>query len=124
MLKWMGKFFQYLDRFYVKMEKALPLYEKGMEVFKMQVFESVKKALRRAILIEINKSREGELINELMIKGVVEIFIEIGKKSKKPVVYEEDFEVLFNNLFQYIINRLIILKTPKDIFKKKLHNGW
>lgn len=92
MLKWLGKFFQYLDRFYVKMEKVLPLYDKGLEAFKINVFEPIKKALRRGILIEINKSREGELVDENMLKAVIEIFIEIGRKKKKPVVYDEDFE--------------------------------
>ena len=99
MLKWLNKFFQYLDRFYVKMENVMTLREKGLDLFKSIVFSGVKKRVTHAIIEEINKNREEELIDESLLKNAIEIYIDTDKSKKKPVMYEEDFEVciLFNS---------------------------
>ncbi len=95
MLKWLTKFFQYLDRFYVKMENVMPLRQKGLDLFRMLVFGPVKRRVTGAVLEEINRSRDEELIDESLLKGIIEIFIETDMNKSKLQLYEDDFEVRF-----------------------------
>ena len=95
MLKWLTKFFQYLDRFYVKMENnTLPLREKGLDLFRTVVFDPIRKKLTRAIIDEVNKNREEELVDESLLKSAIEIYIETDRNKKKLVQYEECYEVM------------------------------
>lgn len=38
MVRWMQRFFQYLDRFYVEINSLTPLTEQGFKIFKQHVF--------------------------------------------------------------------------------------
>ena len=59
MVKWMQKFFQYLDRFYVEMESITKLHDQGFKIFKEIVFKPQCEATTTAIISEIQKQREG-----------------------------------------------------------------
>jgi cullin 1 len=60
MVKWMQKFFQYLDRFYVEMESITKLHDQGFKIFKEIVFKPQCNSTTEAIINEIQKQREGQ----------------------------------------------------------------
>ncbi len=99
MHSWLEKFFHYLDRFYVQMEKVPTLHDKAIEIFKATIYEPMKKAVTQALIFTINKSREGELIDETLVKCIIGIYKDMGTKKKKPLEYEADFEVRASPLF-------------------------
>jgi len=88
MIKWLSKFFHYLDRFYVNITGNLTTTEKGMEAFKVIVYNPIKKRIFKEVLEEINKSREREVIDEGLFKSIIEIHMDLsGRKT-----IDEDFE--------------------------------
>ncbi len=139
MLRWLNKFFQYLDRFYVKSQDVPTLTEKGLELFKAIAFNPVKKRVTKAVLDEINKSREGEFIDDGLLKGAIEIFIETGKGKKKAMLYDEDFEAAyledvtnyfrkkaaewlgFSTLGDYVRKAYECIKAEEDRISKYMH---
>ncbi|KAL8441834.1 hypothetical protein Emag_006860 [Eimeria magna] len=59
LVKWLQKFFAYLDRYYVKMYMEAPLVKRGIAIFKDHVFERVKQPVSAAIEDAIRRQREG-----------------------------------------------------------------
>jgi cullin 1 len=81
MVKWMQKFFQYLDRFYVEINSLTPLTDQGYKIFKSVVFGPILNNIIGAILDCINREREGELIDDGLLKKVVEIFLFLSQDN-------------------------------------------
>ncbi|CAE7286614.1 CUL1 [Symbiodinium pilosum] len=92
-VKWMDRFFTYLDRYYVKLQSVEPLHNRGYSIFNQQVFSSVIKDTRSALLKVINQERQGEHIDQDLVKGVIEIFIDLGLNSSN--LYNTEFEEAF-----------------------------
>jgi len=92
-VKWMERFFTYLDRYYVKLQSVEPLHNRGFTIFLQLVFEEVKKDTRTAILRVINQERQGESIDQDLVKGVIEMFIDLGLGSLSA--YNTEFEESF-----------------------------
>jgi len=89
-VKWMDRFFTYLDRYYVKLQSVEPLHNRGYSIFHQLVFEETKKDTRTALLRVINLERQGEHIDQDLVKGVIEMFIDLGLGN--PNVYNNEFE--------------------------------
>ncbi|VVA29651.1 PREDICTED: cullin-1 [Prunus dulcis] len=90
MVRWLLRFFHYLDRFYIA-ERSVPgLNEVGFNCFRDLVYREVNANVRVAIIGLINKEREGEQIDRALLKNVIDVFVEIGKGQMEA--YEEDFE--------------------------------
>ena len=53
MVKWMQRFFQYLDRFYVEMTQIASLTEQGFAQFKAEIFGRMLNTITDAVLQEI-----------------------------------------------------------------------
>ncbi len=68
MNRWYRKFFQYLDRYYVKYHSLPSLEDAGKSHFKKIVFENVKKEATNAIISLINSEREGDIVNKTLIR--------------------------------------------------------
>ncbi|CAJ1339357.1 unnamed protein product, partial [Effrenium voratum] len=68
-VKWMDRFFTYLDRYYVKLQSVEPLHNRGYSIFNTQVFQIVIKDTRAALLKVINQERQGEHIDQDLVKG-------------------------------------------------------
>lgn len=68
MVKWMQRFFQYLDRFYVQINSVAPLYDQGLKLFKGVVFSPLIQTITNAILDDIRREREGELVDVDLLK--------------------------------------------------------
>jgi len=90
-VKWMERFFQYLDRFYVRLHSLPALRPKGISIFHDTVFEVVKKDTRAALLSVLNQEREGHSIDRELVKQVVAMFIDLGLDNI-TAVYEKEFE--------------------------------
>ena len=90
------------DRYYVKLQSVEPLHNRGYSIFNQQavkvrwdlgswqVFQVVIKDTRAALLKIINQERQGEHIEQDLVKGVIEIFIDLGINS--PHLYNTEFE--------------------------------
>eukprot|EP00930_Biecheleria_cincta_P033017 TRINITY_DN2286_c0_g1_i1.p1 TRINITY_DN2286_c0_g1~~TRINITY_DN2286_c0_g1_i1.p1 ORF type:complete len:754 (+),score=186.45 TRINITY_DN2286_c0_g1_i1:48-2309(+) len=92
-VKWMDRFFTYLDRYYVKLQSVEPLHNRGYTIFNTQVFQVCIKDCRTALLLVINQERQGEHIDQDLVKGVSEIFIDLGLGNTN--LYNTEFEEAF-----------------------------
>ena len=50
---WMQKVFCYLDRYYVRNRQENPLFQYGLEIFKMEIYEKIKGDLVNAAIEQI-----------------------------------------------------------------------
>lgn len=90
MNKWMSRFFMYLDRYYVKHHSLPTLDEAGLQSFDRVVFQKVKGRVKWAMIELIEKERNGEIIDQTLMRNCVEIFEVMGMKSLD--VYQTHFE--------------------------------
>mmetsp|Transcript_298 Transcript_298/g.327 ORF Transcript_298/g.327 Transcript_298/m.327 type:complete len:80 (+) Transcript_298:325-564(+) len=74
-VKWMQKFFQYLDRFYVEINSVTPLTDQGNKLFKNVVFNQMNQQIVTAVLDMVNREREGDLVDDALLKDIIEIFL-------------------------------------------------
>jgi len=86
----MDRFFTYLDRYYVKLQSVEPLHSRGYSIFHQLVFEVVKKDTRNALLHVIDQERQGEHIDQDLVKGIIDMFIDLGVGNLN--VYTSEFE--------------------------------
>jgi cullin 1 len=90
MVRWLSRFFNYLDRYYVTRHSLNKLNVVGIVSFRDGVFVELKKAVKDAVLSLVNKEREGESVDRALLKQVLDIFVELGMGGLEA--YESDFE--------------------------------
>ncbi|CAM8918313.1 unnamed protein product [Rhodiola kirilowii] len=90
MVRWLSRFFYYLDRYFIARRSLPPLHDVGLICFKELVYEVVKDKVRDAVISLIDQEREGEQIDRALLKNILDIFVEIGMGSMDQ--YENDFE--------------------------------
>lgn len=90
MVRWLSRFFNYLDRYYVLRHSLHPLKDVGLLCFRDLVYEEIKRRANDAVLRLTEKEREGELIDRTLVKNILGIFIEVGMGGME--CYERDFE--------------------------------
>ncbi|GJZ80517.1 cullin-1-like protein [Tanacetum coccineum] len=90
MVRWLSRFFHYLDRYFIDRRSLPPLREVGLTCFRDSVYEETKGKAKDAVIVLINKEREGEQIDRALLKNVLGIFVEIGMESMD--FYINDFE--------------------------------
>ncbi|KIY98613.1 Cullin-1 [Monoraphidium neglectum] len=76
MVRWLSRFFNYLDRYYVLRHSLHPLKDVGLLCFRDHVYVEVKRRAKDAVLKLIEREREGELIDRALVKNILDIFIE------------------------------------------------
>ncbi|KAK2364638.1 cullin-1 [Trifolium repens] len=91
LVRWLSRFFHYLDRYFVARRSLPPLNAVGLSSFRDLVYMEVRANARKAVIDLIDKEREGEQIDRSLLKNVLDIFVEIG--MGETVHYEQDFEV-------------------------------
>ena len=74
MVRWMQRFFQYLDRFYVDMSSILNLTDQGFAQFKINVFERLLDKVTQAVLEQVEKDRKGEPVDSDLLNKVIQIY--------------------------------------------------
>ncbi|KAG8389452.1 hypothetical protein BUALT_Bualt02G0230900 [Buddleja alternifolia] len=117
MVRWLSRFFHYLDRYFIARRSLPPLKEVGLVCFRDLVYQEFKVNARDAVITQarhflfwcayfscidvvprfilivlrqIDQEREGQLIDRALLKNVVDIFVEIGMEQMD--FYQNDFE--------------------------------
>jgi len=90
MVRWLSRFFHYLDRYFITRRSLTPLRDVGLICFRDLIFQEIKGKVKDAVLVLINQEREGEQIDRALLKDVLDIFVEIGLTTME--CYENDFE--------------------------------
>lgn len=90
MVRWLSRFFNYLDRYYIARHTMHPLPEVGLMRFRDEVYSRVKLPAKEALLAAVANERAGEGVNRPLLKNVLSIFIEVGMGSMD--CYQRDFE--------------------------------
>ncbi|PSS06239.1 Cullin-1 like [Actinidia chinensis var. chinensis] len=90
MVRWLSRFFHYLDRYFIARRSLPALKEVGLTCFRDLVYQELKGAARDAVIRLIDQEREGEQIDRALLKNVLDIFVEIGIENME--YYERDFE--------------------------------
>lgn len=68
MVKWMQRFFQYLDRFYVEMSSIASLTDQGFSQFKQEIFVRMLNTITDAVLQQVETDRRNEPIDTDLLK--------------------------------------------------------
>ncbi|KAK8340197.1 hypothetical protein V6Z12_A08G086100 [Gossypium hirsutum] len=90
MVRWLSRFFHYLDRYFIARRSLPTLNEVGLTCFRDLVYQEVHAKVKDAVITLIDKEREGEQIDRALLKNVLDIFVEIGMGQMDR--YEDDFE--------------------------------
>ncbi|GAB2265216.1 hypothetical protein Dimus_000284 [Dionaea muscipula] len=90
MVRWLSRFFHYLDRYFIARRSLPALNEVGLTCFRNLVYTELNVKVRDAVISLIDQEREGEQIDRALLKNVLDIFVEIGMGQME--YYENDFE--------------------------------
>ncbi|RAL39099.1 hypothetical protein DM860_011585 [Cuscuta australis] len=90
MVRWLSRFFHYLDRYFITRRSLHPLRDVGLICFRDLVYQELNIKARDAVIALIDQEREGEYIDRALLKNVLDIFVEIGMGQME--YYENDFE--------------------------------
>jgi len=130
MMKYLSNiFFKYLDRYHVPRHNLDTTKTVALKCFKTEVFDPVKERVRDAVLSLAHTEREGDSIDHLLVKNVVQIFADLGLNENKdqPVegevqseitlqCYEQDFEAKFIEETHQYYKIKAALWTEEDSF--------
>ncbi|XP_071719035.1 cullin-1-like [Rutidosis leptorrhynchoides] len=90
MVRWLSRFFHYLDRYFISRRSLPALNEVGLTCFRDSVYEETKGKARDAVIALIDQEREGDQIDRALLKNVLDIYVEIGMGQMD--YYVNDFE--------------------------------
>ncbi|XBJ15476.1 hypothetical protein VPH35_007366 [Triticum aestivum] len=90
MVRWLSRFFHYLDRYFITRRSLTALRDVGLICFRDLIFQEIKGKVKDAVIALIDQEREGEQIDRALLKNVLDIFVEIGLGNMD--CYENDFE--------------------------------
>ena len=89
--KWLSKIFNYLDRYYIVRYNLPKLHYVGIETFRNSVYKELHVKTRLAVLKEMERDREGEIVDTDLLRDTLSIFQEVGMGTMDA--YKNDFEV-------------------------------
>jgi hypothetical protein len=89
LIYWMRKIFTYLDRYHVKNKGVVPLFQVGLNIFKEKIFAGLADKLTVAIIHQINRERDGELIDRFRVKEALLCFVQIGLTGTEITMLNE-----------------------------------
>ncbi|XP_050382568.1 cullin-1-like [Argentina anserina] len=89
MVKWLCRFFEYLDRYYSSFCSGVSLGETSIDCFRSLVFNVLHGRIQAATMSLINEERYGKQIDPKLLQDVLSIFMEISKNRSLP--YYENF---------------------------------
>ncbi|KHN02982.1 Cullin-1 [Glycine soja] len=139
MVRWLSRFFHYLDRYFIARRSLPPLNEVGLTCFRDLIYKELNGKVRDAVISLIDQEREGEQIDRALLKNVLDIFVEIGMGQMDH--YENDFEaamlkdtssyysrkasnwILEDSCPDYMLKAEECLKREKDRVAHYLHSS-
>jgi len=82
----------YMDRTYVPQHRKVPVYDRGLLIFRDEVCRHprIKERLLSMLLDLIRRERSGEMIERGLVKTATEMLVELSRE-----VYQQDFEQPF-----------------------------
>ncbi|KAI3983720.1 hypothetical protein MKX01_001124 [Papaver californicum] len=101
MVRWLSRFFIYLDRYFIAQRSLPPLNDVGIVCFRKLVYEEINVRAREAVISLINQEREGEQIDRALLKNVLAIFVDIGMGNMKCYVNDFETELLSDTAGYY-----------------------
>ena len=90
MVRWLSRFFTYLDRYYVSRHSLANLQDVGNQCFRDLVYAELKGGAKDAVLALVDRERGGEQIDRPLVKAVLALFVEMGMGGMDA--YVTDFE--------------------------------
>ncbi|CAI0467381.1 unnamed protein product [Linum tenue] len=138
MVRWLSRFFHFLDRRFCPRRSLPPLNEVGFNCFRSLLYQEFSGEVRDAVISLIDQDREGEEIDRALLKNVVDIFVEIG--MGRMDCYENDLEaamleatavyysrkasnwILEDSCPDYLLKAEECLKREKDRVSHYLHS--
>ncbi|KAJ8565983.1 hypothetical protein K7X08_008559 [Anisodus acutangulus] len=90
MTRWLIRFFHYLDRYLVPRRKLPSLQETSCFAFYELAYGEMNDGVTDAVISLIDRERQGEKIDQALVKNVLDIYVEMGGDSMK--YYAKDFE--------------------------------
>ncbi|XP_057485719.1 cullin-1-like isoform X2 [Actinidia eriantha] len=90
MMRWLSRFLHYLDRYFIRRKKLPSLNATSLLIFYELVHGEMNDQVRDSVISMIHREREGEPIDQALVKNVLDIYVEIGEGSMK--YYVKDFE--------------------------------
>ena len=90
MVRWLSRFFNYLDRYYIQRHNLAQLKDVGALCFRDLVYAKIKGPAKDAVLALVDKERDGEQIDRALVNDALGIFVEMGMGGMEA--YESDFE--------------------------------
>eukprot|EP00262_Sarcandra_glabra_P016333 TRINITY_DN5291_c0_g1_i4.p1 TRINITY_DN5291_c0_g1~~TRINITY_DN5291_c0_g1_i4.p1 ORF type:complete len:771 (+),score=152.72 TRINITY_DN5291_c0_g1_i4:157-2469(+) len=138
-VRWLSRFFHYLDRYFIARRSLPALNEVGLTCFRDLVYQEINGKVRDAVISLIDQEREGEQIDRALLKNVLDIFVEIGMGNME--CYENDFEaamlkdsaayysrkasnwILEDSCPDYMLKAEECLKREKDRVSHYLHSS-
>ncbi|KAM7257293.1 hypothetical protein ACFE04_013034 [Oxalis oulophora] len=139
MVRWLSRFFHYLDRYFIARRSLPPLNDVGLTCFRDLVYQELNGKVRDAVISLVDQEREGEQIDRALLKNVLDIFVEIGMGQMD--CYENDFEaamledtaayysrkasnwILEDSCPDYMLKAEECLKREKDRVAHYLHSS-
>ncbi|KAI3501662.1 hypothetical protein L1887_29605 [Cichorium endivia] len=139
MVRWLSRFFHYLDRYFITRRSLPALKEVGLTCFRDLVYQELHGKVKDAVISLIDQEREGEQIDRGLLKNVLDIFVEIGMGQME--YYEKDFEafmlkdtsayysrkasnwILEDSCPDYMLKAEECLKREKDRVSHYLHSS-
>ena len=120
MVKWMSKFFMYLDRFYVQHHTVPKLKEVGMNVFKTIIYQNIKSVTTQEVLSVIRNDRDGLDADKNLIKSIVAVYETMGMDSLDTYITDLETPLLEQTRLYYShkgLSWLNALDTPSYLQK-------
>jgi len=132
-MRYVNNIFQYLNRHWIKREAddgKKEVYEisvLALVIWRDNFFNALKTRLTNALLVLIEKERNGEQIDTTLVQGVITAYVSLGLNKEKPKdttldVYTEAFESDFLKATEVYYSsessQFIAVNTVADYMKK------
>ncbi|XP_055832836.1 cullin-1-like [Solanum dulcamara] len=90
MIRFLSRFFYYLSLYHIPRRNLSTLDKAGLTCFHNLVYQELSGKAINAVIVLIEKEREGEQIDRALVKNVLDIFVAIGRGEME--YYVDDFE--------------------------------
>ncbi|XP_044471904.1 cullin-1-like isoform X3 [Mangifera indica] len=121
MARWLCRFFEYLDRYFIPQKKELPKLDKlSVKVFQELVFKNLYSEIQAAVLSLIKQEREGLQIDQDLLKNVIFIISEIDNCGEIKYYLNFEHVMLYESSSYYaqLSSEWLLSDSYSDYVKK------